>query len=201
MKVRSNLAAPILAMSMCLFAAAAARAEVYYLRGAPCRIYVDTDFIGLPDQCGTLARLIRAMHSCRVSGGSIRSMVDITDNAGRSAGVDEAFPAPPSLRLFRRDLTARCHFLRGLLWPDRSGLRLGRHDDDRVLHRLDRRRLGLAVSQILQPILQPVTGMNDRAGNGRGKLAGLRHNAARRGQQSDGEAGRNPEMRSHREES
>ena len=57
MKLRANLAAPILAMSMCLFAAAAARAEVYYLRGAPCRIYVDTDFIGLPDQCGTLARI------------------------------------------------------------------------------------------------------------------------------------------------
>ena len=57
MKLRANLAAPILAMSMCLFAAATARAEVYYLRGAPCRIYVDTDFIGLPDQCGTLARI------------------------------------------------------------------------------------------------------------------------------------------------
>lgn len=55
MKLRANLAAPILAMSMCLFAAVTARAEVYYLRGAPCRIYVDTDFIGLPDQCSTLA--------------------------------------------------------------------------------------------------------------------------------------------------
>ena len=57
MKVRAYLAAPILAISIYLFAAAAARAEVYYLRGAPCRIYVDTDFIGLPDQCGTLARI------------------------------------------------------------------------------------------------------------------------------------------------
>jgi hypothetical protein len=45
----------ILAVSLCLFAAAAARAEVYYPRGA-CRIYVDTDFIGLPNQCGTVVR-------------------------------------------------------------------------------------------------------------------------------------------------
>ena len=44
----------ILAISACLTPAAiaSARAEVFYPRG-PCRIYVDTDFIRLPKQCGT----------------------------------------------------------------------------------------------------------------------------------------------------
>jgi hypothetical protein len=43
----------ILAISVCLMPAAiaAANAEVFYSRGA-CRIYVDTDFIRLPNQCG-----------------------------------------------------------------------------------------------------------------------------------------------------
>ena len=35
-----------------LFAVPEARAEVLYPRG-PCRIYVDSDFIGLPNQCGS----------------------------------------------------------------------------------------------------------------------------------------------------
>jgi hypothetical protein len=39
-----------------LFAAPEARAEVVYPR-APCRIYVDTDFIGLPNQCGSALRV------------------------------------------------------------------------------------------------------------------------------------------------
>ena len=44
----------ILAFSACLMPAAmaTAQAEVFYLRG-PCRIYIDTDFIRLPNQCGT----------------------------------------------------------------------------------------------------------------------------------------------------
>jgi len=57
MIIRANPATLILAISMCLFTLATARAEVYYLRGAPCRIYVDTDFIGIPDQCGTVVRI------------------------------------------------------------------------------------------------------------------------------------------------
>ena len=45
----------ILAISACLLPAAiaTAQAEVFYPRG-PCRIYVDTDFIRLPNQCGTV---------------------------------------------------------------------------------------------------------------------------------------------------
>ena len=44
----------ILAISACLLPAAiaTAHARVFYPRG-PCRIYVDTDFIRLPNQCGT----------------------------------------------------------------------------------------------------------------------------------------------------
>jgi hypothetical protein len=44
----------ILAISVCLMLAviATAHAEVFYPRGA-CRIYVDTDLIRLPNQCGT----------------------------------------------------------------------------------------------------------------------------------------------------
>ena len=43
----------ILAISACLLPAAiaTAHARVFYPRG-PCRIYVDTDFIRLPNQCG-----------------------------------------------------------------------------------------------------------------------------------------------------
>jgi hypothetical protein len=45
----------MLAISACLMPAAmaTAQAEVFYPRG-PCRIYVDTDFIRLPKQCGTV---------------------------------------------------------------------------------------------------------------------------------------------------
>jgi len=44
----------ILVISACLMPAAitTADADVFYPRG-PCRIYADTDFIRLPNQCGT----------------------------------------------------------------------------------------------------------------------------------------------------
>jgi len=52
--MRKIILRAILAISACLMPAAmaTAQAEVFYLRG-PCRIYVDTDFIRLPKQCGT----------------------------------------------------------------------------------------------------------------------------------------------------
>ena len=52
--MRKIILRAILAISACLMPAAiaTAHAEVFYLRG-PCRIYVDTDFIRLPKQCGT----------------------------------------------------------------------------------------------------------------------------------------------------
>jgi hypothetical protein len=61
----------ILAISVCLMPAiATAHAEVFYPRGA-CRIYVDTDLIRLPKQCGTTAipahsRTIFASHIRRL---------------------------------------------------------------------------------------------------------------------------------------
>lgn len=39
-----------------LFTAPEAVAGVFYPRGL-CRIYVDTDFIGLPNQCGSALRI------------------------------------------------------------------------------------------------------------------------------------------------
>jgi hypothetical protein len=52
--MKTKILRAILAISVCLMplAIAAANAEVFYPRGA-CRIYVDTDFIRLPNQCGT----------------------------------------------------------------------------------------------------------------------------------------------------
>ena len=54
--LRVALAASVLTMSICLLVIAPARAEVFYPR-SPCRIYVDTDFIGLPNQCGSAMRV------------------------------------------------------------------------------------------------------------------------------------------------
>ena len=60
----------ILAISVCLMPAiATAHEQVFYPRGA-CRIYVDTDLIRLPKQCGTTASPhIRARYLRRISGG------------------------------------------------------------------------------------------------------------------------------------
>lgn len=43
-----------MATSTLLLAVSPARAEVLYPR--PCRVYVDTDFIQIPGQCGTVLR-------------------------------------------------------------------------------------------------------------------------------------------------
>jgi hypothetical protein len=53
-RLKMKILRAILAISVCLMPAAiaAANAEVFYPRGS-CRIYVDTDFIRLPNQCGT----------------------------------------------------------------------------------------------------------------------------------------------------
>jgi hypothetical protein len=54
MKMQMQILRASVAISVCLMPAviATAHAEVFYPRGA-CRIYVDTDFIRLPNQCGT----------------------------------------------------------------------------------------------------------------------------------------------------
>ena len=82
MKLRANLAAPILAMSMCLFAAATARAEVYYLRAPRAASMSTPTSSAYPINAVPSREFIRATHSGRLSGGTISSMADITDSAG-----------------------------------------------------------------------------------------------------------------------
>jgi hypothetical protein len=43
------------AASMCLLVFTPARAEVHYPT-QPCRVFVDTDWIQIPNQCGTVLR-------------------------------------------------------------------------------------------------------------------------------------------------
>lgn len=45
----------IVAASMCLLGFTPARAEVRYPT-QPCRVFVDTDWIRIPNQCGTVLR-------------------------------------------------------------------------------------------------------------------------------------------------
>ncbi len=45
----------IVAASMCLLTFTPARAEVRYPT-QPCRVFVDTDWIQIPNQCGTVLR-------------------------------------------------------------------------------------------------------------------------------------------------
>ena len=65
--MRKIILRAILAISACLMPAAmaTAQAEVFYLRG-PCRIYIDTDFIRLPNHAGRRCPSICARHLGRI---------------------------------------------------------------------------------------------------------------------------------------
>jgi hypothetical protein len=70
MKMKVKILRAILVISVYLMPAiATAREEVFYPRG-PCRIYVETDLIRLPKQCGTAipahSRTIFASHIRRL---------------------------------------------------------------------------------------------------------------------------------------
>lgn len=166
----------ILPTSMCLLALTPARAEERY-PAVPCRVFVDTDWIQIPNQCGTGVALVSAQ------------IIPAADEAVvlflQSVMIDRcADPRSASHRACRLFVVRPLCVGNYLPWFRclRGGLRRAR---------------GRRVSYTLPPVLERIALMNDRSGDRRSEFAGLRNDPRRRCKQGDHENGRDLEMISH----